>query len=63
MPYRFEIDPAGASQPVVGDDCIYRFGVVACGIFIALNGMNPIMVYAKMLKGAFGSSFGLRRRL
>ncbi|MFD1954403.1 ABC transporter permease [Paenibacillus thailandensis] len=33
--------------------------LVFCGIFIWANGMNPLTVYAKMLKGAFGSEFGL----
>jgi simple sugar transport system permease protein len=34
-----------------------------CGIFIWLNGMNPLTVYAKMAKGAFGSSFGISETL
>jgi ABC-type uncharacterized transport system permease subunit len=29
-----------------------------CAIFIALNGMNPLVVYGKMLNGAFGSTYG-----
>jgi ABC-type uncharacterized transport system permease subunit len=29
-----------------------------CGLFIALNGMNPLTVYGKMLQGAFGSRYG-----
>ncbi|EXX87198.1 ABC transporter permease, partial [Paenibacillus darwinianus] len=37
--------------------------LAACGIFIAVNGMNPVTVYAKMLTGAFGSSFGLTETL
>lgn len=34
-----------------------------CGLFIALNGMNPIMIYMKMLKGAFGSTYGISETL
>ncbi|MHA7963142.1 ABC transporter permease [Paenibacillus sp. CAU 1782] len=34
-----------------------------CAIFIWLNGMNPLTVYAKMAKGAFGSSFGISETL
>lgn len=32
--------------------------LVFCGLFIALNGLNPITVYLKMLSGAFGSGYG-----
>ena len=34
-----------------------------CGIFIAANGMNPFLVYSKMVKGAFGTPFGLTETL
>jgi len=34
-----------------------------CAVFIAMNGMNPLVVYSKMLKGAFGSSFGISETL
>ncbi|MFB9329006.1 ABC transporter permease [Paenibacillus aurantiacus] len=37
--------------------------LVFCGIFIAANGMNPVTVYAKMIGGAFGSSFGMTETL
>ncbi|MFC4101848.1 ABC transporter permease [Paenibacillus xanthanilyticus] len=37
--------------------------LVFCGIFIAANGMNPVTVYAKMISGAFGSSFGITETL
>jgi len=63
LPYRFEIDPAGPASPWWVTIVSIVLALVACGIFIALNGMNPIMVYAKMLKGAFGSSFGITETL
>ncbi|MDQ0871665.1 ABC-type uncharacterized transport system permease subunit [Paenibacillus sp. V4I3] len=63
MPYRFEMDPAGPASPWWVTIISIVLALVACGIFIALNGMNPIMVYAKMLKGAFGSSFGITETL
>ncbi|WP_445667480.1 ABC transporter permease [Paenibacillus sp. FSL H8-0034] len=34
-----------------------------CGMFIALNGTNPITVYAKMFTGAFGSTYGFSETL
>ncbi|NHN31022.1 ABC transporter permease [Paenibacillus agricola] len=34
-----------------------------CALFIGLNGMNPITVYAKMFTGAFGSSYGFSETL
>ncbi|MGO4498685.1 ABC transporter permease [Paenibacillus sp. 2RAB27] len=63
MPYRLEIDPAGANSPWWVTIIAIALALVACGIFIALNGMNPFMVYGKMVKGAFGSTFGLTETL
>ncbi|SFS62318.1 ABC transporter permease [Paenibacillus sp. BC26] len=37
--------------------------LIVCGIFIAMNGMNPLIVYKKMVTGAFGSSYGLSETL
>lgn len=37
--------------------------LILCGILIWLNGMNPLTVYARMAKGAFGSSFGISETL
>lgn len=37
--------------------------LIFCGIFIAANGMNPLTVYAKMLGGAFGTTFGITETL
>lgn len=37
--------------------------LLLCALFIWANGMNPITVYAKMAKGAFGSSFGISETL
>lgn len=37
--------------------------LVFCGIFIAMNGKNPLTVYAKMYDGAFGSSYGIGETL
>lgn len=37
--------------------------LLVCAVFIAANGMNPLTVYNKMLKGAFGSSYGITETL
>nr|WP_261808155.1 ABC transporter permease [Paenibacillus sp. N3.4] len=63
IPYHLELDPAGGSSPWWITVVSIILALVACGIFIGLNGMNPITVYAKMLKGAFGSSFGMTETL
>ena len=59
IPYRLEYDPhkktGGWWVPVASVAVALLLGA----IFILLNGMNPVAVYAKMLDGAFGSSFGI----
>lgn len=37
--------------------------LVFSGIFIAMNGISPFLVYGKMLDGAFGSSYGIGETL
>lgn len=37
--------------------------LLLCAVFIALNGMNPWIIYVKMLQGAFGSIFGISETL
>lgn len=61
--FRFEIDPAGKEAPwwVTVLAVLLAFGVVA--LFIASTGKNPGAVYAKMIGGAFGSSFGITETL
>jgi ABC-type uncharacterized transport system permease subunit len=34
-----------------------------CAAFISLNGFNPLTVYSKMLRGAFGTSYGISETL
>jgi len=60
---RFEIDPAGRDAPwwVAVVAVLLAFGLVA--IFIALTGKDPGAVYLKMVRGAFGSEFGLTETL
>ncbi|MBD0383369.1 ABC transporter permease [Paenibacillus sedimenti] len=59
LPYRFEIDSTGRESPWWMTIVSIALALLVCGVFIALNGMNPMTVYAKMLIGAFGSSFGI----
>jgi len=59
FPLKIEFDPhrktGGWWVPILSIIVALLF----CAIFIVINGMNPITVYAKMLVGAFGSSFGI----
>lgn len=61
--FRLEIDPAGKEAPwwVTVLAVVLAFGLVA--VFIAATGKNPGAVYAKMVTGAFGTSFGLTETL
>lgn len=61
--FRLELDPAGKEAPwwVTILAILLAFGLVA--IFIAATGKNPGVVYAKMVTGAFGTSFGLTETL
>ncbi|AJY75585.1 ABC transporter permease [Paenibacillus beijingensis] len=61
--FRFELDPSSKAAPWWTPIASVIAALVVCGIFIGANGMNPITVYAKMLSGAFGSSFGLTETL
>ncbi|AEI40019.1 ABC transporter permease [Paenibacillus mucilaginosus] len=63
LPYRIEIDPAGGQGPWWVPVVSIVLALAVCGIFIAWNGMNPLTVYAKMVKGAFGTSFGFTETL
>ncbi len=61
--FRFEIDPSGKESPwwVTVLAVVLAFALVA--VFIMVTGKNPVTVYAKMLGGAFATSFGLTETL
>ncbi|RTE10573.1 ABC transporter permease [Paenibacillus whitsoniae] len=63
LPFRLEIDPAGKESPWWVTPAAVLLALLVCGVFISLNGMNPFMVYSKMVQGAFGSTFGLTETL
>jgi len=60
---RIEIDPAGRESPwwVTIAAVVLAFGLVA--VFIFFTGKDPSVVFAKMLGGAFGTTFGLTETL
>ncbi|WP_168119446.1 ABC transporter permease [Paenibacillus sp. HB172176] len=63
MPFSLHYDPlkkgGGWWMPLAS----IAVALLICAVFIALNGMNPLTVYGKMLQGAFGSSFGISETL
>ena len=63
MKFRIELDPSGRDAPwwVTVLAIALAFALVA--VFIALTGKDAGAVYAKMLGGAFGTSFGLTETL
>ncbi len=63
LPYRLEYDPNKRINVWRVTISSVLLALFVCGIFIALNGMNPFPVYEKLLTGAFGSSFGLTETL
>ncbi|PKG24864.1 ABC transporter permease [Niallia nealsonii] len=63
LPFSFEYDPLKKSGSFLVPIASIIVALFLCAIFIALNGMNPFIIYGKMLKGAFGSSFGISETL
>lgn len=51
-------DSAATSTPLWIPVASVFFAFVFAGIFIALNGNDPLLVFGKMISGAFGSSYG-----
>ncbi|WP_174733446.1 ABC transporter permease [Mesobacillus harenae] len=63
LPFRIEYDPHKKSGGWWIPLLSIGAALAICALFIALNGMNPAVVYGKMLQGAFGSSFGFSETL
>ncbi|WP_337101289.1 ABC transporter permease [Paenibacillus sp. YIM B09110] len=61
--YRIEIDPSKKGNAWWIPFASVLLALIACGIFIAANGMNPIPVYKKMFTGAFGTEYGITETL
>lgn len=60
---RFDIDLSKTGAPWWTPLVSIVLALLACAVFIAANGMNPITVYQKMITGAFGSSYGITETL
>ncbi|WP_410513994.1 ABC transporter permease [Paenibacillus sp. BR2-3] len=60
---RLEYDSSRTRTPWWTPFLSVLLALVFCAIFIAANGMNPITVYEKMFRGAFGTSYGFTETL
>ncbi|AIQ62987.1 ABC transporter permease [Paenibacillus stellifer] len=63
LPWRLEYDASRVRTPWWTPIVSVVLALVLCAIFIYANGMSPATVYAKMWKGAFGSSYGITETL
>lgn len=56
---RFEYDASRIRSPWWTPIVSIILALLLCALFIAANGMNPVLVYEKMFRGAFGTAYGL----
>lgn len=63
IPFKLEYDAHKKTGNFLVPLLSIAAALVICAIFIAVNGMNPLTVYGKMVQGAFGSSFGFSETL
>jgi general nucleoside transport system permease protein len=61
--FRFDFDLSRTKTPWWTPIVSVLLALIACAVFIAANGMNPLTVYNKMFTGAFGSSYGISETL
>lgn len=55
---RLEYDSSRTRSPWWTPIVSIILALLLCALFIAANGMNPVMVYEKMFRGAFGTTYG-----
>lgn len=55
---RLEYDSSRTRSPWWTPILSIILALLLCALFIAANGMNPVMVYEKMFRGAFGTTYG-----
>lgn len=60
---RLEYDSSRTRSPWWTPFLSVILALLLCALFIAANGMSPIMVYEKMFRGAFGTSYGFTETL
>ena len=63
IPFKLEYDAHKRTGGWLVPVCSIIIALLICAFFIAINGMNPLTVYGKMIQGAFGSSFGFSETL
>jgi simple sugar transport system permease protein len=63
FPFRFEIDTTKKENAWWVTVLSIFLALLFCALFLSLNGMNPITIYIKMFKGAFGSGYGISETL
>lgn len=56
---RFEYDASRIRSPWWTPIVSIILALLLCALFIAANGMNPVLVYEKMFRSAFGTAYGL----
>jgi simple sugar transport system permease protein len=56
-------DQVSAAKRIINVLCCILLAMVFCGLFILGHGQNPIQVYLKMFKSAFGSQSGFIRSI
>lgn len=56
---RLEYDSSRTRSPWWSPVVSIILALLLCALFITANGMNPVMVYEKMFRGAFGTMYGL----
>ncbi|MEK3795372.1 ABC transporter permease [Paenibacillus sp. FSL R7-0204] len=55
---RLEYDSSRTRSPWWTPILSVVLALLLCAVFIAANGMSPLVVYEKMFRGAFGTSYG-----
>lgn len=63
MAWRLEFDASRGRSPWWTPVLSVLLALLLCAGFIAVNGMNPWTVYAKMWTGAFGTGYGITETL
>jgi len=63
FPIRLELDATKKDNAWWVPFLSIFLALLFCAVFIGMNGINPITVYLKMFKGAFGTGYGISETL